>query len=318
MPVRVPRAGVQEVRAYLFLLLASAVVSDEARDKLRTHLIEKLQQSWKDGNGFDVDSSLQIIGKDTEDDLRSALEMADRMAPMLAHASMVQGNPRIVKRLLNVVRMRTSIARRRKMPLEESVIAKLALFERCTDIAATEALHDAINAAGTGKPDLFQALETAASDDDVKKAAPEPFQKHLAFIAEWVQLEPKLAGIDLRPAVYLARETVPLRLAGAATSPKALRAAETLLQTSTISSKAAAEAIGSLDGGEKVAAMDQVISEMRRNPAWEKVRPDFRGAVLLARASPEAAKALSRFLRSLPKRPPWMGTMLKTEAWFEE
>jgi hypothetical protein len=64
--------------------------------------------------------------------------------------------------------------------------------------------------------------------------------------------------------------------------------------------------------------MDQVISEMRRNPAWEKVRPDFRGAVLLARASPEAAKALSRFLRSLPKRPPWMGTMLKSEAWFEE
>jgi predicted KAP-like P-loop ATPase len=264
------------------------------------------------------ESSLNIMGKTNDENLRAALEMADRMAPMLAHASRVQGNPRIVKRLLNVVRMRAAIARRRKMPLEESVIAKLALFERCTDLAATESLHDSINAAVGGKPELFTTLEAAGSEEEVKRIAPDAFQKHIPFVIEWARLEPKLAGIDLRPAVYLARETVPLRLAGATLSPKVVRAVETLLQTATISSKAAAEAIASLDGSEKVAAMEQIVGEMRRNPLWEKLRTDFRGSVLLARASPEAAKALARFLRSLPKRPPWMTTMLKDEVWFAD
>src|SRR5690606_7558283 len=98
-------------------------------------------------------------------------------------------------------------------------IAKLALFERCTDLAATEALHDAINAAA-GKPDLFTRLEAATSEEEVKQCAPEALQKYIPFVFEWSQLDPKLAGVDLRPAVYLARETVPLRLAGAAASPK--------------------------------------------------------------------------------------------------
>ena len=47
------------------------------------------------------------------------------------YSAKVNGNPRIIKRMLNVVRMRASVARKRKMELDESVIAKLALFERC-------------------------------------------------------------------------------------------------------------------------------------------------------------------------------------------
>ena len=51
---------------------------------------------------------------------------------------------------LNVVRMRASIARRREMPLDETIIVKMALLESCTDIAATEILQDAINASSDG------------------------------------------------------------------------------------------------------------------------------------------------------------------------
>ncbi len=319
MPVRVPRAGVQEVRAYLFLLLTNVIVTDPAiREKLRVHLMERLQLSWKDNEGFDVERTLEIVGRRDDEPLRLSLEMADRMAPMLAHATRVQGNPRIVKRLLNVVRMRASIARKRKMPLDETVIAKLALFERCTDMTATEALHDAINAAPAGKPALLQDLETAESEDEVKRQLPEAWQKHFAFIYEWVRLAPKLGGVDLRPAVYLARETVPLRLSSTALSPKALQAIESLLQTATISSKGAANAIAALDGGERVLVMEQLVGEIRKNATWDKVRSDFRGAVLLARSSPDAAKIFARFIRSLPKRPPWMNTLLKDDDWFEE
>jgi predicted KAP-like P-loop ATPase len=318
MPVRVPRSGVQEIRAYLFLLLAGQAVSDPAqREKLRSYLIERLQNSWRDEDSFDVEKTLDIVARKDDEPLRHSLEMADRMAPMLAHATRVQGNPRIVKRLLNVVRMRVSIARKRKMPLDEAVIAKLALFERCTDTAATEALHDAINAASLGKPELLKDIEQAGTEDEIKAKVPEGWEKHLGFVAEWAQLDPKLAGIDLRPAVYLARETVPLRLSAAAVSPKVLRAVEALLKTSTMSSRAATLAIGTLEGAERIAAMEQLISEMRKNPDWSKIRPEFRGAVLLARNSPEGRKVLGRFVRALPERPTWMNPLIKDDEWVE-
>src|SRR5262249_16617608 len=149
-----------------------------------------------------------------------------------------------VKRLLNVVRMRTAIARKRKMPLDEAVIAKLALFERCTEAAATEFLHNQISAAPLGKPDLLTRLEFAETEADVSELLPDQWQKHADVVKEWLRLEPKLAGIDLRPAVYLARETVPLRLSAAALAPKVRVAVEALLQTATLSSRGAAEAIG--------------------------------------------------------------------------
>ena len=319
MPVRVPRAGVQEVRAYLFLLLMGTVVTDvAAREKLRSRLIESLQLSWKDDGGISVETALDIVGCKDDEALRLSLELADRMAPMLAYSARVQGNPRTVKRLLNVVRMRASIARKRGMPLDETVIAKLALFERCTDSAATEALHDAINAAPSGRTDILKKLESATSDDELKSHLPEAWQKHLAFLRDWVQLEPKLAGIDLRPAVYLARETVPLRLSAAALSPKALRAVESLLRTATVSSKAARDAIDGLDEAEHVVVMEQLVREMRKNAVWDQVRPDFRGAILLARSSAEAGKILARFVRSLSRRPAWMTALIRHDDWIAE
>src|SRR6202030_3054761 len=130
-------------------------------------------------------------------------------------------------------------------------------------------------------------------------------QKHAVFVAEWLRLNPKLGGVDLRPAVYLARETVPLRIASTSTSPKAIRAVQTLVATATISSKAASDVIAALDTVEQNVVMEHLIEHMRKNPDWGKIRNDFRGAVLLARRSPEAGKLLDRFVRNLPQRPIW-------------
>jgi hypothetical protein len=62
---------------------------------------------------------------------------------------------------------------------------------------------------GSTKPDLIKVIESAETLDLFREAIPEPLAKHLAFLVDWGQLAPKLTGIDLRPAVYLARETVP-------------------------------------------------------------------------------------------------------------
>ncbi|MGM5049530.1 KAP family P-loop NTPase fold protein [Tardiphaga sp. 604_B6_N1_1] len=318
IPVRVPRVGVEEVRAYLSLLLFQSACTDaELREKLRAFLIDRLRRSWTQDEPFKIEDLLKTIGKEGDDALRRSLEMGDRMAPLLAHSERVLGNPRIVKRLMNVVRMRAVIARKRNMPLDEAIIAKLALFERCVDSVATEALHNAINAASGGKLHFLQPIENGEPIEDHKAALPEKWHPHLAFVSDWARLEPKLAGLDLKPAVYLARETIPVRIASAAVPPHVTQAVETLLKTPTMSSQAAIAAVATLKGGYEVVGMDALVAEMRKNAEWSKVRADVRGVVLLAQASPDAAKIAVRFFKDLPTRPPWLRNMLSSEDWYK-
>jgi len=318
IPVRVPRLGVEEVRAYLFLLLfQSANTNLATTEKLRAFLIERLRRSWTHDQPFSIDDALESVGKKDDADLRRALDMADRMAPLLAHAAHVQGNPRIVKRLLNVVRMRASIAAKRKMPLDEAIIAKLALFERCVDTSATEALHNAINATSDGKLVFLQAIESGEPIDEHKAELPDKWLPFLPFISDWARLQPKLADVDLKPAVYLARETIPVRVASGTVPPAVTKAVEQLVRTPSMSSRAATDAVTALKGGHETAAMEAIVTHMRKDNDWSRVRADARGAVLLARSSTEAAKVATRFFRDLPSAPAWLRAMLKDETWYE-
>lgn len=321
VPVRVPRVGVNEVRAYLYMLFAkTGKAGKEKVEALRVLLLERLRESWKPDTGFTVDEALAVLGEQSNAELKALLEMGDRIAPLLAFSSRLQGNPRIIKRMLNVVRMRSSIARKRTMKLEETVIAKLALFERCTDSAATEALHNAINAAANGKPAFLVDIEAPDCDPaSLKERCPEAWGAHIDFVRDWAGLSPKLGGIDLRPAVYLARETVPLRLVGSSLSPAAVKALEILGKAATISSSAARQAAEDVDMSERVPLMEALIRDMRRNPDWSKTRADFRGAVILARIAPSAAVLLKRFLESpvFERTPPWVASLVRDEAWFK-
>lgn len=318
VPVNVPRPGVLEIRAYLTMLIATR--SGCGKDKvaaLRSFLIEDLRHSWKDGDGYDVDKIMDLLGS-SDADLRNQLELGLRMAPMLAQSAKVNGNPRIVKRMMNVVRMRASVAKRRTMNLDEAVIAKLALFERCTDVKATQALQHEVQTAVAGKPELFAKAEGAQTEAALRSILPEALKPHLTVLQDWFGLEPKLSGIDLRPAVYLSRETVPMRLRGTSLSPTTLKAIESLMATSTMSSVSAREAATGIDPSEAVAAMDEMIGEMRKNADWGKVRNDLRGGVILARAWPDAAARLNIYIRSLAQRPRWLQALIKNEEWVEE
>ena len=109
--------------------------------------------------------------------------------------------------------MRSTLAVRRNMPLDETIIAKLALFERCTDDKTFAHLCSLINESRNGQPEIFEKLEALQEKpDELNKACPEPWKDHQEFLKSWLLLPPALSGIDLRAAVYLSREVAPLRV----------------------------------------------------------------------------------------------------------
>lgn len=280
------------------------------QEAVREFLVSKLRKSWSDEPPFKLDEIAGLLALPSGSALTGSLETMDRLAALLAHSVRVNGNPRIVKRMLNVIRMRSSVARRREMPLGESYIAKFALFERCMGEDAILDLASMVNAAGDGKPWVFPELEGIEGEVPPERL-PKAWQGQPEFAANWVKLDPPFAGVDLRPMVYLSRETLPLRSVAARLSPVAAKALETLLKTATLNSPSSKDAIDRLSSEEVADVMDELIVAMGRNLDWSKNRNDFRGAVMLARSGPTAHEKLVRFVGGIPKPPPWMTAMMK-------
>lgn len=322
VPVRVPRLGIQEVRAYLCLLFASAggTVGADKIEALRAALEGNLRRSWKD-EPISTEQALSYLGTQPPAEVVMGFGIADRMAPMLANSSLVQGNPRIVKRMLNVVRMRAKVARLREMPIDEALIAKLALFERCTDSAAIAHLYNEINAAAGGKPQILEILEKLRDDPEkFKEACPEAWGAKSEFIREWLSLEPPLAEKDLRPLVYLSRETTPLRVLRGGLSAAAAEALKALLRITNTASPSGRTAVASIPHGEEEDVMSSLIESLRSCRDWSTKPVGFDGAFLLAERSATAGSLLSSFIHTaMPdKLYPWLKIVVKKTAWFKD
>lgn len=321
VPVRVPKLGIQEVRSYMFLLFAAAGgVQKEILESLRSTLESNLRQSWK-VDPISWQDALKVIGNSPSGDVAAGFEMADRMAALLANSSVVLGNPRIVKRMLNVVRMRSRLAARYNIPIDEAMIAKLALFERCTDASATADLYRSIQESAGGKSELFRKLEHLSNDvDKFKDACPESWKnKHLDFVQNWISLNPKLADVDLRPALYLSRETQPLKVNRGELSAAVISAVGVLLKVQNSNSPAAKRAIESCQVSELPTAMEAVIAELGKISDWTSKPAGFDGAVILAHESSDAGAILATFIRSRFSKgrpPPWVVAYTKNSAWF--
>lgn len=321
VPIRVPKAGVREIRSYLFMLYAIDHRLPSAKlENLREGLEKALQQSWKE-EPITRQDALALTGESEDGDLAKAFARADRIAPVLANSPIIHGNPRIVKRLLNVVKMRSQIARRRSMPLDEAIITKLVIFERCVGVKATTDFYRLVDAE-QGMPALLKQLEEGDGqipDDAPKTWTDNPTTK--SFISDWAQLEPRLSGVDLRAAIYLSRETMPIGAYVVGLSPAGRETLDALVNTKNTSSPIAGKLFDTLPLEEQIPVMEGVISHLRQVSDWTRQPKGFAGACLLARHSAEAAKIFVRYLQELDlgdKRPPWMAAALKEERWHKD
>ncbi|TCP97256.1 putative KAP-like P-loop ATPase [Cricetibacter osteomyelitidis] len=318
IPIRVPKAGVLEIRAYLYMLYAiHQKLPTEKLANLRQFLETHLQQSWQN-QSLNPEQAASNIGEQDNQDLLADFERANRIAPLLANSPNIYGNPRIVKRILNTIKMRTKIADKRQMPLDEAIITKLVIFERCVDSDVVTKFYQLINE-GEGKPELLKELENNNEQILSTLSENKPIQ---TFIKEWVKLEPKLSDVDLRAAIYLSRETIPLNTYTAQLSQKAQDALSILLKTaSRTGSQNTQNAIKQLTMDEQISVMEALLVQLRKVDNWKESPNGFMGACLLAKNSEEGAKILTRFIIELEGKGvnyPWLTKRLENETWYQE
>lgn len=311
IPVHVPRPGTLEIRAYLMMLTAQdhGVTSDQL-EGLRESLEQSLQLSWKQSpisvdELLDVDKVQDVQGKD---ELRSKFIVAEQLAPLLAESSNINGNPRIVKRLLNQVKMRRKTALRRGMQLDEKTITKLVIFERCLGTQATNKLYQLIDAE-SGSPKILTQLEDPEIEfDDMD--LPEEWKLDLAFLDKWSKLPPMFANVNLTPAAYLSRESIPMGLVNAVMSGAAQKLVKDLMKQTERLSHTNQNAIAATPREDYLAVMDGLIENFRTVSDWSKAPPGIYGARLLAVEEPKCKKALLTYVKGLPKQR-WLNVIIK-------
>ena len=294
IPIRVPPLGTQEVRAYMMLLfIEAAEIGDAQRESIRESVCAQLAKSWR---GERVDRAfMQTVYEDAPAELIARLDTADYLAPLMVSASQIAGNPRLVKRFLNALSIRMAISRAHDVGVDEAVLAKMLLFERCGNPRAYDALTSAVNNNTDGKPILLTEWEhKAIAGEELKLEQPwdDP------FIHEWLAITPPIGDTDLRGVLYVSREHAPL-----ITPEDRLSSEGADLLTAILKNPEMAESLHdrltTLPRTETTVIMDRVLEQARREQEWGT--PTILGAcIAVAKADPSLGARVAGFLSERP------------------
>ena len=291
VPLRVPPLGTQEVRAYLMLLfLKKAGLADGRMEEIREKVCQRLSESWS-GKRVDLKFVTEVAGA-IDDDARANLALADRLAPLMTTAEQIKGNPRLIKRFLNTLRIRMSVAESQGVAVDESALAKVLLFERCASEDASRRLVSAVNDGSEGKPAFLAEWERQARSGE-QIVAPDPGWE-TPFVKGWLALEPQLAPLDLRAVIYVSRETLPIVTAADQMSTDAQQLLEALVQLEGPSNAFAAQ-LRALPGRDRSLMVERLMVRARQEQSWG--RPPVLWAFLaFFDAAPEMAPPFVAFL----------------------
>lgn len=289
VPMRVPQVGIEDVRAYMYSLFVSRAAPARLAG-VQTHLLAALQGSWK-GATFTRDEVDGLAGNPPG--LRDALAVADRLAPILATAPNIGGNPRIVKRLLNAVTLRQTLAASRQMTTDLATLAKLAVFERGTDAAAVQLLFRIVMD-DKAKTDILLPADRGGDAE-----LPAEWKRHQAFVDQWRAMEPVFDDpAALRAAMFLSRDVMAPALARSGLSDSAREAIAALMGVTSATSPEGKAIAEGLSGPDQQAVMGAIIAKLREGD-WSERVPGLHGAVILGEASPEARKDLASFITTV-------------------
>lgn len=236
-PVRIPALDSAEMETYINLLFASsASLLPGEFEKVRQHVITSSADSFLSVR-FNSGVAHTLLNTVPEE-LKTQLSMAQRIAPVLA--SGLKGNPRQCKRFMNALVMRVGMGNSLGLDVQERVLAKLMLLEYLKPEWFRRLAE--VQVSGAGKPAILRALEstraqsveiesetdekprprkstkngkTASSPngganrgDSNSVAIPPEFAawREDGWMVSWLESEPALAGIDLRPYFYFSRD----------------------------------------------------------------------------------------------------------------
>ena len=233
VPMHIPRLGIAEAQMYVLLLMIESQIGEtEELKRLAETAIKKLNKPW--ALEPITTQEIQNVLSDTYDSMTENVMIAKSIDKILAQNT--GGNPRNIKRFVNMLLLRTMVAHNRgfdENDLAMPVLAKMMLVEQYNydfyKAIAAELREDGTCPAFDAVPEPED--ETEESDgktesenvDEGKSKEKAPKEKVTSTehkykndkfadklkeetIKTWLSIEPSLAGVDLRPYFFACTE----------------------------------------------------------------------------------------------------------------
>lgn len=297
VPLRVPRLGPNETKAYTALLFLERAhrngqLNIEEFDAAKVSVETRLRETWT-GKSVDL-AFLESLAPQGSSELLGLMGLAERLAPLLFSASTVQANPRLVKRFLNTVFLRKTLAKPQNIDVDVQVLAKWHLLERC-DESIANTIAERVSAENEGKVEILREAEEIAKEEDQK--LPTLFGDK-EFAREWLRLEPPLGDMDLRPILHLSRDST-IRDFGADelnAAGKALRDSLVSARTSNDALKQQIREAGDIQSG---LAMARAWDARRSGRTWQK-HDEILMLTEVCRIHPSAGPRAAAFISQAP------------------
>lgn len=326
VPLHLPPLNPPETLTYLNLLFAEQALSPNQFEALVATVLDKQKgERYRAAIEYrDVWDSLPE-GQRTSD-LKEGLDIANRIASSLHDGT--TGNPREIKRFLNMLELRREIGTAVGLGLDLAVMAKLMLLEYYQN-RFFRRLFEWHLASGGAVPHLHylegrigqaEALQGESTTDDVEDdlsyraehattdAREVGYAQHIvnscrewledSRVKAWLALPPPFSGQDLSAYFYLAREGLDVRGSG---KQQLSAAAKALLQDyvdgGPLAQRRAEDRLRELGESDRDAVYEQLFASYRTQPSEKRWREAL---ISVAKTRPETLPRLMDDLRGLP------------------
>lgn len=292
--VTVPPLAEPEAETYLNLLFADLRLDETAMEKV----CDEAQERRREGQfavAMNYGIAKGVLG-DVPAELEADFVIANRIAPTLSRG--LRGNPRQLKRFLNIMLLRLETARRRGVALDPAVLAKLMVLERSENEFQQLFLWQ-LNQ--DGAPDELHVAEAAAtSPSTVPTDASQELKTWFAapVVGNWLALEPALGGVALGQYFFFSRDRLSPAAPGARLAAN-LQALLSRLQLQTgAQRRTAVEEAAALVSEEYAPLFDALLERARRRPEG----PAMDSALELAGKVPTTWPILTAALTQIPPK----------------
>lgn len=216
VPFRIPALGVVETQVYSALVIAEAALGSDHPTFLK--LAEKarlvLSKPWS-GEILDAATVQDILKGEIHVSIKEAILNSGQIYRVLAEGT--KGNPRQVKRFLNAMFLRKTVADARGFgdQIKLPHLAKIMLAEQFHP-SFFDQITRVVQTAQDGKPpELVQLEKEARSAKPEKEKADDEKPKGQArpndwasdeWAKTWAAIDPQLGGEDIRPYLFITRD----------------------------------------------------------------------------------------------------------------
>lgn len=328
VPFHIPRIGLSESQIYIMLLLIESKIGEsEEFKKIVGVVIRKLHKPW----ALDQLSSEEI--KDSlgnqYDFVTDEITIAKNIDRILAENT--NGNPRNIKRFINMLLLRTDIAHNRGFTNDElnmSLLAKMMLVEQydydfykliaeevdengvchAFDIVEESVEEDEKEGnleetSSTSEPQRKSKKKDSIAKDITTRSAVKnnQFEQYLEkdSVKKWMKIEPSLSGVDLRPYFFACTERDDFFFKS---SDERIHELFSAVNAGKFAAAAKKRIIEDLSADHaKILFLKASQNIFRCNISGDKIPPQVEGLQKLVEYRPELQESLGNFLLTLPQ-----------------